>query len=228
MLKEAISAAKEVITALNIVKRLRTQQKELHWQQKRYRYLQEQEFIDQNEISKLSFPTPTKQTTSDTRVDKTNIALDPLAESNPIVAVTNIIAEPSTTRIIQEKEDDIEGVKRNRRKADDPILKITVCDHSKPGEDKGGKTVIEKQNQELDRGKESQEKEVAVNCLINMYKEEPPDLTQQIYILIANQQGRRIHFKELVVLSKQGLHSTWRTLYTWREIFKDWLWVSAW
>ena len=174
------------------------------------------------------FPTPTKQTTYDTQVDKTNIAPDPLAESNPIVAVTNIIAEPSTTRIIQEKEDDIEGVKRNRRKVDDPILKITVCDHSKPGENKGGKTVIEKQNQELDRGKESQEKEVAVNCLINMYKEEPPDLTQQIYILIANQQGRRIHFKELVVLSKQGLYSTWRTLYTWREIFKDWLWVSAW
>ena len=266
-LKEAISAAKEVITALDIVKRLRTRQQELHWQQKRYRYLQEQEFIgqqqpqppihilqrepplekkadmdfsrqtperlvserqDQNEISKLSFSTPTKQTTSDTPADKTNTAADPLAESNPTVAVTNVIAKPSTTWIIQEKEDDTEGLKRNRRKADDPMLKITACDHSEPGEDKGGKTVIENQNQELDWGKESQEKEVTVNRLINMYKEEPPDLMQQIYMLIANQQGRRIHFKELVALSKQRLHSTWRTLYTWREIFKDWLWVSAW
>ncbi len=168
-----------------------------------------------------------KWTTSDTSADKTDIVADPLAELNPIVAVTKVIAEPSTTQIIQEKEDDTEGLRRNRRKVDDPILKITACDHSNPGEDKGGKTVIENQNQELNCGKESQEKEVAVNCLINMYKKEPPDLMQQIYILIANQQRQRIHFKELVALLKQGLHSTWRTLYTWCEIFKDWLWVSA-
>ena len=69
------------------------------------------------------------------------------------------------------------------------MLKITACDHSEPEEDKGEKTVIENQNQELDQGKESQEKEVTVNHLINMYKEEPPDLMQQIYMLIANQQG---------------------------------------
>ena len=119
-----------------------------------------------------------KQTTSDTPVDKINTAADPLAELNPTVTVTNVIAKPLTTWIIQEKEDDTEGLKRNRRKADDPMLKITTCDHSESGEDKGGKTVIENQNQELNWGKESQEKEVTVNRLINMYKEEPPDLMQ--------------------------------------------------
>ena len=91
-----------------------------------------------------------KQTTSDTLADKTNTAVDPLAESNPTVAVTNIIVKPLTTWIIQEKKDDTEGLKRNRRKADDPMLKITACDYSEPGEDKGEKTVIENQNQELD------------------------------------------------------------------------------
>ncbi len=152
---------------------------------------------------------------------------DPFTELNAIVAVTDGIAEPSTTWIIQKQEDDTEGLKRNRRKADDSTLKITAYDHSKPEKDKGRKTVIENQSQELDQGKESQEKKIAVNRLINMHKKEPPDLMQQIYMLTANQQRRRIYFKELVALLKQGYHSTWQTLYTWHEIFKDWLLVSA-
>ena len=67
------------------------------------------------------------------------------------------------------------------------MLKITAYDYFKSGEDKGKKTIIKNQNQKLDQRKESQKKEITVNYLINIYKEELLNFMQQIYILIINQ-----------------------------------------